>query len=194
MDAAADYASAARFLTNHLPAYISYDVRTRLTSGFGEKEDHGRITVRTSDGEVVKGKDADIDLHVDADHSSSGIPHVHDQPFNPACFSATGAHADTVDNRAVEVLDIREICGRRSDDTTFSKFYIDPRTHEPIAVVAEEDKEPVAVRVEQRFMHVRDHVLPASLDVAIKGSSFMFWLNLTVHRDYDDYTFSDHAP
>jgi hypothetical protein len=194
MDAPADYASAARFLTNHLPAYISYMVHTHIASGFGDKDESDRITVRTSDGVVVKGKGGDIDLHVSADHAAAGVPHVHDQPFNPACFSATGANLGTFDGHPAEVLDIKDICGRRDNDTTFSKLYVEPGSHEPIAVVAEKSTQPVEVRVEQRFMHVRDHVVPAAFLVEIKGSGFMFWLNLTVRREYTDYTFSDRAP
>lgn len=194
MDAPADYASAARFLTNHLPAYVSYVAHTHVASGFGDKDESNRLTVRTSDGEVVKGKDADIDFHISTDHAANGVPRIHDQPFNPACFSATGASLGTFDGQSAEVLDIKDICNRRSDDTSFSKFYVDPQSHEPIAVVAEKSEQPVEVRVEQRFMHVRDHVVPSALLVAIKGSGFMFWLNLTVRRDYSDYTFSDRAP
>jgi len=192
MDAPADYASAARYLTSHLPAYVSYVVHTHVTSGFGDKDESERITVRTSDGVVVKGN-ADINFHIDADHGSS-VPHIHDQPFNPACFTATGANPGTFDGRAVEVLDINDTCSNRSSDTSFSKFYVDARSHEPLAVVADKSEQPVEVRVEQRFTRVRESVLPSSLDVAIKGSGFMFWLNVAVRRDYSDYTFSDRAP
>jgi hypothetical protein len=73
-------------------------------------------------------------------------------------------------------------------------MYVDPRTHDPIAVSGADNKESVAVNIEQRFARTGAYVLPATLYVRVKGSGFMFWLDVLADLRFSNYGFNNKAP
>jgi len=192
MDAPADYAAAARMMTRSLPAYVSYTIHSSVHTPIVNKEETDAIVVRTSDGKVVKGKRPGVNVESsDSDHKS---PTVRDQPFDPACYTATAARSAQFLGRPAEELTLRGTCKTDRGDQDFSRLYIDPVSHTPIAVTGGDPDKTVAVRLEQRFASVDNHVVPASLLVDIKGTGFMFWLNINVQQEYTKYSFSDKMP
>jgi hypothetical protein len=200
MDAPADYAAVTRMLTRNIPAYVTYTVHTFVHVGV-DKEETERITVRTSDGKVVKGKRPNLVLNTGKEKS----PSVHDTAFDPKCYRVTGARTAQFEGHAVEELTLRSTCHDEDDNDSssssganqgsFTSLYVDPKSHAPIAVTGgNADDKTVSVKLEQRFMQASGHTVPASLYVAVKGSGFMFWLNVVVREQFSDFAFSDKAP
>jgi len=192
MDAPADYAVAARMMTRSLPAYVSYSIHSIVHTPVVNKEETAAVVVRTSDGVVVKGKRPGI--NVEGGDRNGQSPTVRDSPFDPACYAATAARTTLFEGRPAEELTLRGTCKSDKGDQDFSKLYIDPVSRTPMAVTGGDSDKTVAVRLEQRFVSVDHHVVPASLLVDIKGSGFMFWLNLSVRQEYTKYAFSNTPP
>jgi hypothetical protein len=201
MDAPADYSAAVSLLTRNVPAYVSYTIHAFVHVGVDHQETD-RVTVRTSDGKVVKGKRPGVVVNGSGDTKG---PTVHDAVFNPKCYVATGARRAQFEGRAAEELTLRSTCHDRGDDDDkssdaknqgdFTKFYVDPVSHVPLAVTGgNPDDKTVAVKIDQHFTQASGHVVPSSLHVEVKGSGFMFWLNVVVREDFSDFAFSNKAP
>ena len=197
MDAPADYSAAVRALTRNLPAYISYTIHSFVHVGV-DHEQTDQVVVRTSDGKIVKGKRPAINVGT-GDRAKSGS--VHDVPFDPKCYTATGAHTVQFEGRTAEQIDLRPTCHDRGDNEAdaktsgdFTKLYVDPVSYSPLAAIGEGTDKTVAVHLEQRFTNASGHVVPASFRVEIKGSGFMFWLNILVREEFSRFGFSNSPP
>ncbi len=190
MNATADYDAARAALTRTLPAYVSYDLTSHATGMGFVKNDASRIAVRTRDGKIVKGTPPTIKVGTDSSYSSDVVTHA---PFDLACYRATAARKATFDGRAVEALSLESTC-EHDKHGDFDTLYLDPATHQPLAAVGNQHDDPVSARLEQRYARAGAFVLPSAFDVAVKGSSFMFWLNVTAHQTYTHYAFSNSPP
>lgn len=191
MNAAADYAAARAALDRTLPAYVSYEVQSRA-KGFGfAKNDMTTLVVRSHDGKIIKGTPPSIKVGTDSSYDNELVRHA---PFQLSCYNATGARRATFGGRAAEALSLAARCERDSDGGDFDTLYVDPKTHEPIAAVGDKHDSPVAVHLEQDYAHVGQFILPSAFAVAVKGSSFMSWLNVDAHQTYTHYSFSKTKP
>jgi hypothetical protein len=193
MDATADYAAAKLALTRTLPAYVSYRVVSHAGAGPFVKDEDQTIVVRTRDGEVVRGKPPSIQIGANS-KANYNRDVVDKPPFNPACYAPASARRDTFEGRSVEAFELRQTCGRDEDDGDFGTLFIDPQTHAPIAAIGGKTDESVAVRVVQRYTPVAGFYMPSALDVRVKGSGWMSWLDVTAFERFSDYVFSSAAP
>jgi len=192
MDAAADYAAAVRLLKAPLPAYVSYAERSYAGAGTFTKDATQTIVVRTLDGAVVKGKPDTIQVSTDHDVRVNPVSHP---PFDATCYAAREAHETQWEGRAVEAIDLRDMCRAKDDsETDFQTLYLDPATHEPLAAVGENGDEHVTVTVEERLATFAGHPLPAHLAVHIVGHGIVGFLDVRAGQDYGDYRFSDTMP
>src|SRR6185312_1091115 len=197
MDAPADYSAAVRALTRNLPAYISYTIHSFVHVGV-DHEETDEVVVRTSDGKIVKGSRPKINVGTGADSKRAAVSDV---PFDPKCYVPTGAHATQFEGHAVEQIDLRSTCRDRGESDAdaktsgdFTKLYVDPSSHVPLVALGEGTDKTVAVNLEQRFTNANGHIVPASFRVEVKGSGFMFWLNVLVREEFSRFGFSNTPP
>jgi len=196
MNAVADYAAAKALLTRPLPAYVSYHVRSHVKFDAIISDETSEITVRTSDGVVVKGKVPSApraEVHV-GNERDQGMEPVRHAAFKPACYEAKSARMQSYQGRQLEALQLQDLCSKDPGDKDFDTLYIDPRSLEPVVASGSDDSDHVDVQLLQNFTRVEDHVLPSTLYVRVKGSGLMFWLDLLVDERYDRYRFSNVAP
>jgi hypothetical protein len=193
MDAAADYAAAKLALSRTLPAYVSYRVVSHAGAGPFAKDEDQTIVVRTKDGTVVRGKPPSIQIGANSKEDYNRDV-VEKPPFDPACYSPTSARQETFENRPVEALGLHETCSHDEDDGDFGVLFVDPQTHAPIAASGGNTDETVAVRVVQRYTAVAGFYMPSALDVSVKGSGWMSWLDVAAFEHFSDYVFSSAAP
>jgi hypothetical protein len=192
MDALADYAAALALLRQHLPAYVTYVVRSRVVAGPVDHSESVKIVVRSRDGTIVKGKAPAMQIGVSSKFQSDVVVHP---PFNSACYAATSARRATFEGRPVEALALRDTCtSDPAGEGDFGTLFVDEGSHVPLAAVGGSDEDHVVVRVEQRFARAGAYVLPAAFDVRVKGSGLMFWLDVTGHQSYDGFSFGDVPP
>jgi len=163
-----------------------------FASKLSTKDQSGAITVRTSDGKIVKGKD--FDIVVGEDKKTKSI--LKNAPFDPACYRAVSAHPSNFDGHAAEAIALTHVCGHHdsSGDGDFNTLYVDASSHAPLAATGGKSESPVDLRITQRFVSTGGYVLPASIAVRVKGSGLMFWLDVDAHADFTNYTFSDTSP
>jgi hypothetical protein len=195
MDAAADYAAAKAMLSRPLPAYISYTAHAHVKFDAITHDDTRQIVVRTSDGKVLKGSvpsGVPSNMHIGNDNDSFE-PAVH-PAFKPACYSAKSASLQNYQGRSLEAIGLTESCNKDPDDKDFDTLYVDPRTHEPVAVTGSDDSQHVYVNLSQQYTRVGDNVLPSTFFVRVKGSGMMFWLDVLVDMSFSDYRFSNTEP
>jgi hypothetical protein len=205
MDAAADYADFRRALTSdHLPAYVSYVVRSHAGFDAVGGDDTAKVVVRTSDGKVVAGTPPKISINGDGNVSGELLRRG---PFEPACYVPTSATSTMYDGQPAEAIGLRSVCesktsdddgdGRsavHSKDTVFSMLYVDPATSRPIAVVGSTSEKYVQVHIEEHFTVAGGHVVPLRFSVKVAGSGPMFWLNVDARSAYSGYHFSAQPP
>jgi hypothetical protein len=191
MSAASDYQQAVRVLAKPLPAYVTYVQSGYLRMDAVEKDLSETITVRTSDGKIVKGKSLDFNIGVDKKTEGSII---RNSPFDAGCYTGASARSVTFEGREVEAIALKDSCEHDKDQGDFSTLYVDPATHDPLAAVGQKKDDPVDVRIEQHFARTGAYVLPAQLAVRVKGSGLMFWLDVDVHLAFSAYRFSDKLP
>ncbi len=191
MDAAADYAAARHALAQPLPAYVSYVLHSQGSFGPFKHADTQHVVVRTSDGKIVSGKLSSVQVNADTSYSDDLVTHP---PFKPACYDATSAKSVEFQGNAVEELSLAFKCRDSEHEHGFTVLYVDPATHEPIAALEERNDSNVYVRLEQRFARVGTRVLPSGLDVRVKGSGFLGWLDVTAHQVYSHFALSDSLP
>jgi hypothetical protein len=192
MNAVADYAAAMRALNHDLPAYVSYAVHSHILAGPVNHDETVTIVVRSRDGKIVKGKPPSMQIDSDSKYEGDVVVHP---PFDAACYTATAAREATFEGVTAEALSLRDTCKTKHDlDGDFSTLYVDPASHEPLAAAGGEDSDSVSVHVQQRFGRAGAFLLPAAFDVRVKGSGFMFWLDVTGRQTYDSYKFSDTLP
>ena len=188
MNAAADYAAALAQLNRALPAYVSYVDHT--SGGWGPF--HGAesrvIVVHVPDGRIIKGHPSAIQIGVNTHLYDNNV--VTYPPFQPACYVPDAASGATFDGRPAELIAVHDRCRRPDKDAAFQTLYVDPVTHQPLAAVGAVENDRVAVRIEQRFAAFAGHVMPASIDVRVKGHGLMTWLDVTARIAYTDYRFS----
>lgn len=193
MNAAADYAAAKAMLTRPVPAYVSYTVRSHVKMDAIVKDKTNQIVVRTRDGKVLKGDPGGVPVSVGR---GTGNEPLSDPAFKPSCYDAAGARIQRFEDRELEAIALHGLCtskGKGQQD--FDTLYVDPQTHEPIAVVgADSSDQHVDVRLEQRFTSVGGRALPSTLYVRVHGSGLMFWLDVEVHEEYSNYRFSNTEP
>jgi hypothetical protein len=198
MDAAADYAAVKAMLTRPLPAYVSYTVRSHVKFDAILHDDTDEVTVRTSDGKIIKGRipeGAPNAVHFSANNGSGeGTEPVKGAAFRASCYEAKGATMTSYLDKPVEAIALRETCSKNKDDKDFDTLYVDPRSHEPVAAVGTDSGDNVDVHLAQAFSRTGDHVLPSTLYVRVKGSGLMFWLDLLVDQRYENYRFSATPP
>jgi hypothetical protein len=193
VNAAADYAAARKALTQPLPAYVSYVARLRAQIGPFKHEGTQHIVVRTSDGKVLSGKTDDFQVNSGSSSTGEAVTHP---VFEANCYEATAARSAEYEGRTLEALSVRYTCPKRGGDheQDFNTLYLDPANLDPIAAVENDDDSHVESHITQRFVRLGERVLPSVLDVRIKGSGFMAWLDVTVHQTISDYAFSEHVP
>jgi hypothetical protein len=156
-----------------------------------EKDINETVTVRTSDGKTVKGKE--LEIYTGAGSKTSGNI-LKNSPFETSCYTGLSSKPDTYDGRAVEAIALKDVCKRDKDDGDFKTMYVDPASHDPVAVVGRGGEDPVFVSFEQRYVRAGAYVVPDLLAVRVKGSGLMFWLDFDFHAAFTDYSFSDKAP
>ncbi len=192
MDAAADYQTASRLLSSPLPAYVSYVVDS--VSGFDALRMHDttKIVVRLSDGQIVAGRKPKMQISTGRSYDGDVLRHG---PFMPACYAPTGATLTTFEARPAEAIALRPVCREksadRSDDTDFGTLYVDPASHEPLAVTGANDERYVTARLAEHFTQAAGHVVPADFHVKVAGSGPMFWLNVDARETFSEYRFMD---
>lgn len=195
MDAAADYAAARAMLARPLPAYVSYVARSHVKFDAIVRDGTQEVVVRTSDGAVIKGRDAIHPPFVQVSGEKLGGDEAVTNPaFIPHCYVATGARMDSYDGSKAEAIALRDDCAKSPDDKDFDTLYVDPQTHRPIAATGTEIDSPVSVRLEQGFAAAGGYVLPASLYVRVKGTGIMAWLDVLYDRRYENFRFSATEP
>jgi hypothetical protein len=155
------------------------------------RTDSGRVVVRTSDGKVVSGKLPSVTINANSTYAGDVVTAP---PFKPRCYQATAARAAQFDGKPAEELTLVYTCGISKRSGDFKLLYLDPQTHRPLAAVDRENSPPVSVSLEQRFTPVGDRVLPSALNVIVKGSGFMSWLDVKAHEIYSDFAFYDRQP
>jgi hypothetical protein len=193
MDATADFAAVKQHLARPLPPYVSYEVVSHAGLGPFAKTENGTIVVRTSDGKIVKGKAPNIQIGADSDSTYEGDIVTH-PPFKPNCYEATSAQAATFEGRAVEEIRLHDTCDHGKGDGDFNRVYVDPESHEPIAAAGGNTDEQVVVHVTERIERMADYFVPTSLNVTVKGSGWMAWLDVNAYEHISDYKFSNTAP
>lgn len=202
MDAAADYAAAKAMLNRPLPAYVSYTVRSHVKFDAFVTNKTSSLTVRTADGEVVKGDIPDIgpgSFNIGGQGTKGTEPAKH-PVFQARCYEPTGAEmrryqgAGSASWSNLEAISLHSLCTKKKGDQDFDTLYVDPRSHEPIAAVGTPGDQTVDVRIEQTYGRTADRVMPATLYVRIHGTGFMFWLDVLVDQRYYDYRFSMTPP
>ncbi len=192
MDAAADYAAARHALAKPLPAYVSYVLQSQGSFGpFFKHGDTQHVVVRTSDGKILSGKLSSVQVNADTSYSDDLVTRP---PFKPACYDATSAKSVQFQGKTVEELSLVFKCRDSEHEHGFNALYVDPDTHEPLAALDERTDSNVYVRLEQHFARVGTNVLPSGLDVRVKGSGFLGWLDVTAHQVYSDFVLSDSLP
>jgi hypothetical protein len=193
MDAAADYAAAKAMLTRPLPAYVTYAVHAHVKADAIVKDTTEEIVVRTKDGKILKGHPGAVPGGAAA---NTGNEPVTDPAFKPRCYEAAGARLQRFEDRELEAIALRDLCKSDADKGSkeFETLYVDPRTHEPVAATVVAPDPHVDVRVEQRFARIGDRAMPSTLYVRVKGSGFMFWLDVEVNEQYSNYRFSNTEP
>ena len=194
MNAAADYAAVRKALTKPLPPYVSYVTRTQAKIGPFNHDGTQHIVVRTSDGKVLSGKTDNIQISSGGSSSPGDV--VTRPVFEANCYAATAARNAEFEGKTVEALSVHYTGPKSGGDheRDFNTLYVDPASLDPIAAVEIDNDQHVDALLTQRFARVGDRVLPSVLDVRIKGSGFMAWLDITVHQAISDYAFSDHEP
>jgi hypothetical protein len=195
MNADADYKAAIAYLNRPLPAYVTYHETSHAKVDAITRDNAQTLVVRTKDGKVLRGKTSSINIGSNDTYHDNVVVRP---PFKPACYAATTAAPAVFDGRHVEAIGLRHTCdsgssphARRGD---FSTLYVDPRSHLPLGAVGGIRDAPVVVNLEQRYARFGAYVLPALLDVRVKGSGLMFWLDVAVRQEYSGYAFSDKAP
>jgi hypothetical protein len=192
MDASSDYAAAVRFLHPTFPAYIAYVQRMHAKIGPIVKDEEDSVVLRTSDGKVVSGKSATIDVSPSQGFSGNIVLK---SPFDPDCYAPVSAKRDSFDGAAAEVIALHETCKHGKDEPDFTMLYVDPRTQEPLGVLGETNDSDVHVRLEETFRRVGDRFLPAHFDVTVKGRSFWLgWLDVVAKIDFSRYRFLSSEP
>ena len=191
MDAAADYAAARAMLARTLPAYVSYVVRAHVKMDAIVRDQTEDVVVRTRDGKILKGNPGAVPGGF---AGNTGNEPVSDPAFKPKCYEAQSAAQKSLDGRQVEAIALRYTCRGREGDKDFETLYVDPVTHAPVMAEGEEADQHVDVRLEQRFTRTGTYVLPSTLYVRVRGSGFMFWLDVEVDERYTSYKFSDKDP
>ncbi len=192
LDAAHDYASATRHLQNTYPAYVAYVQRVHAKVGPIVKNDETTVVVRTSDGSIVKGKPASIQVNVGKTYHGNVVTHP---PFDPACYTPLSAARTTYDGVAAEAIALKATChSKRSDDEDFSTLYVDPDSHQPLGVTGASIEENVAVHIEEGFGLVDGYTVPTVLAVSVKGKGWMGWLNVAARVSFSHYQFLTTEP
>lgn len=199
-DAAADYHAATALLLKPLPAYVSYELETRVRMGVLHNESSERIVVRTADRTLLHGKlpeGGDVDAQ-GAHGAAADVPKgefLTNPPFVPHCYAPQSALDAELDGRSLLAIKLDDLCKKSSDeDTAFDTLYIDPRTHEPVAAVADVDDDGARVRIDERFARSGEYVLPASFTVTVRGSGAMAWLDTHVTMLFSAYHFGATPP
>jgi hypothetical protein len=194
VNAAADYAAVRKALTKPLPAYVSYVAQTHAKIGPFDHDGTEHIVVRTSDGKVLSGRTDNFQISSGGSSSPGDV--VTRPVFEANCYEATAARNAQFEGKAVEALSIRYTCPKSGGDheRDFNTLYVEPTGLDPIAAVEADNDEHVNALLTQRFARFGDRVLPSVLDVRIKGSGFMAWLDITVRQSISGYAFSEHEP
>ena len=196
MNAASDYAAAAAALNKPLPAYVAYTTHAHMKFDAIVRDESSNLVVRTSDGAIVKGKRPFGNVNYGGRFNANDDI-VTSPPFKPACYQAKTAKSATYEGREVEAIGLHGTCkdtGDDKSDTDFDTLYVDPRSHDPVAVVAADNSDSVAVDLIQRYARTGAYVLPSSLYIRVKGSGIMFWLDVLANMTYTNYSFSSKAP
>jgi hypothetical protein len=188
VNAAADYAAAVAQLNRALPAYVSYVDHTSGGWGPFHGGDSKLIVVHVPDGRVVRGRPSGIQVGVNTRSGDTNA--VTHPPFQPDCYVPEAAGGATFDGRPAERIALHDRCEQTGEDAAFDAFYVDPVTHQPLAAVGAIDRDRVAVRIEQRYASFAGHIMPASVDVTVKGKGLMVWLDVSARIVYSDYRFS----
>lgn len=191
MNAAADFEAAVRMLSRPLPAYVTYTQHAHAKIDSIVKDQTSTVTVRTSDGKIVKGKG--LEIIVGSQHSTSGSI-LTNSPFDIQCYAGVSAKIAPYEGRDAEQIVLHDRCARDKDSGDFTTLYVDPATHEPLGVVGGKSENPVDVHLEQRWTHAGNNYVPSTLAVMVKGSGLMFWLDVVASADFSHYSFSDKAP
>lgn len=194
MNATADYAAVRKALTKPLAPYVSYVAQTHAKIGPFTHDGTEHIVIRTSDGKVLSGKTEDIQISSGGSSSPGDV--VTRPVFEANCYEATAARSAQFEGKAVEALSIRYTCPKSGGDheRDFNTLYVDAASLDPIAAVEIDNDQHVDALLTQHFARFGDRVLPSVLDVRIKGSGFMAWLDITVRQAISDYAFSEHEP
>jgi hypothetical protein len=193
LNAAADYAAAREALIKPLPAYVAYVSHTQASFGPFKHDDTRHIVVRTSDGKVVSGEPSSVQIRANSTYASDLMTHP---IFEPDCYVATGARSAEFEGKTVEALSVRYTCHSNPGDheKDFKTLYVDAVTHDPIAAVEQDSDSHMEAFLAQHYTRAGEHVVPSVLDVRVKGSGYLAWLDITVHQVYSGFSFSDHGP
>jgi hypothetical protein len=195
MDAVADYAAATALLGRPLPAYVSYTARSHAKFDAIVHDDTNEVVVRTKDRTVIRGQSAPQVPYVQiGDDKPNGNEAITDPAFVPRCYIATGARIASYEASQLEAIALRDKCAKSKDDKDFDTLFVDPATHRPVAAVGTQNDTHVDVHLVQKFIAVRDYVLPSSLYVRVQGSGLMGWLDVLYDCRYENYRLGASQP
>ncbi len=189
MNASADYNAAAKMLKRPLPAYVTYSQKTHTKFGPVSRDDSGTITVRVADGKIVKGKASNVQVQ-GVNVQDNAVSH---STFDTLCYQAKSARLTKYDGLSAEAIALRSTCDSKGD-ADFDTLYVNPATHEPLGVTGSQTDSGVAVALELRYARFSDYFMPSLLNVTVKGSGFMFWLDVIAHQEYSNYRFTSTIP
>ena len=206
MIAATDYALVlAAMNRQRFPAYVSYTQRTTASTsgivrifGFGDADESGTYTVRTSDGVVVE-RPGTHKGSLWGERSRGGAqesnPVTH-PVFDLHCYVPQSEERAPFNGREALRFDLAPVrsktCGNAdpSDhDTPFTTLYADPSTYRPLGVTGFFNDSHVKVDLAETFATIDGRTLPARITVSIKGSGLMFWLHVHAEQTYENYQF-----
>jgi hypothetical protein len=189
-DAAADYHAATALLSRPLPAYVTYQLETRVRMGLLQNAASETIVVRTADGTVLHGKlPADDDALADTPKGEF----LTNPPFVPHCYAPQSALDAELDGHNLLAIKLEDRC-KKDDDAAFDTLYVDKQTHEAVAATADADDEGARVRLDERFARSGVYVLPASFTVTVRGKGAMAWLDTHVTMLFSAYRFGTTQP
>ena len=195
MTADSDYARVIHTLARQrLPTYVSY-VDSLTLNGFHETNGGApspqRITVDTRSGKIISGTPQRIKIGGPKSAESSNP--VLRPAFDPRCYRATSEERASYNGADALLFELTPTCGTR-DNYPFAQLYADRSTWQPLAATGtffdREARGGANVGIEQRYGTFGGYVLPALLNVDVKGTGLAFWVNVHAEERYESYRFS----
>lgn len=192
MTADSDYQRVLNvFAYQRLPAYVSYvDTVTLHGARYDSGNTHGpqRVTVNTKTRQIVEGSPSLVYAGNDKTNP------VVNPAFDPKCYRATNETRASYNARDSVLFTLKPTCGSH-DEYFFTELYADATTMQPLAAdgtfIDREMGGGARADIEQSYGVFGGYVMPALLNVNVKGTGIVFWLRVHAEETYTDYRFED---